>query len=252
MTEKDALITYCLRIADSSLILGQRMAEWCSKGPTLEEDIALSNISLDLFGQSRILYEYISELKGGNTTEDTLAFNRNEREFFNRLITERPNGHFGDTVVRNFLFDTFCYYFYSELSKSTNERLAAFAEKSLKEVTYHMRHNGEWIVRLGDGTDESHEKVQTALNDVWSYTGDMFEMDDIDTFLLEKNIAVDLLSLKGKWLNTVEEVFSKAKLSIPEESFMHSGSLEGKHSEFLGHLLCDMQYLQRAYPEATW
>ncbi len=252
MTKKEALINYCLRIADSSLILGQRMAEWCTNGPTLEEDIALSNISLDLFGQSRILYEYVSELKGGDTTEDSLAFKRNEREFYNRLITERPNGNFGDTIVRNFLFDVFCYYFYTELSKSTDERLAAFAEKSLKEVTYHMRHNGEWIIRLGDGTEESHEKAQNALNNVWAYTDDMFEMDTTDELLISKGIAVDLKSFKDKWFTTVEDVINRATLIVPNDVFMHKGSNEGQHSEFLGHLLCEMQYLQRSYPEATW
>lgn len=252
MTEKEALIKYCLRIADSSLILGQRMSEWCSKGPTLEEDIALSNISLDLFGQARMLLNHTADLMGDGATEDTLAFRRSERQFYNRLITERPNGNFGETVVRNFLFDVFSYLYYTKLKDSTNETLSAFAAKSLKEVTYHMRHNGEWIVRLGDGTEESHNKVQKALNDLWPYTGNMFEMNEVDTLLIEKGIAVDLNSLKEDWTKIVSDVLKRGKLNYPEDCYMQTGSEEGLHSEHFGLLLTDMQYIQRAYPDAKW
>ncbi|PKP39910.1 MAG: phenylacetate-CoA oxygenase subunit PaaI, partial [Bacteroidetes bacterium HGW-Bacteroidetes-15] len=160
MTTKEALINYCLRIGDSSLILGQRMAEWCSNGPTLEEDIALTNMSLDLFGQARMMLTYAGKLEEKGRTEDDFAYHRNEREFFNTLLSERPNGHFGETTARNFLHDAFLYHLYSALTKSKDENIAAFASKSLKEVTYHLRHSSEWVVRLGDGTPESHQKIQ--------------------------------------------------------------------------------------------
>ena len=192
MENKDALINYCLRIGDTSLVLGQRLAEWCSKGPILEEDIALTNISLDLFGQSRMLYSYIADLKGNGETEDTVAFGRNERSFYNALLAERPNGHFGDTIVRGLLVDAFNYHFYTKLKESKDSTLSAFAEKSLKEVTYHLRHSSEWVIRLGDGTEESKSKVQDSLNNLWVYTGDLFDLNDGDHKLISAGIAVDL------------------------------------------------------------
>lgn len=252
MEKKDALINYSLRIADTSLILGQRLAEWCSNGPTLEEDLALTNVSLDLFGQARILLSYAAELMGEGATEDTLAYKRNEREFYNALITERPNGHFGDTIARSFLIDAFNYHFYTELKNSSDETIAAFAEKSLKEVTYHLRHSSEWIVRLGDGTDESHEKIKKSLDKLWSYTGDLFDMDEVDELLIADGIAVDKTKLKPLWNETINTVLKRAKLERPADGFMHKGSLNAIHSEHLGHLLCEMQYIPRAYPNAEW
>lgn len=249
---KEALINYCLRLGDSSLILGQRMAEWCSKGPTLEEDIAMTNISLDLFGQSRIIFDYVTKLKEENITENDLAFKRNEREFFNRLITERPNGHFGDTVARNFLYSAYAVPLYRGLQNSKDETIAAFAEKSLKEMLYHLRHFGEWVIRLGLGTDISKEKIQNAFNDIWGYTDDMFDNAEWDLDLVGKQIAISLEEVKLEWLKTINKVFEKAALKIPEDVFMHLGSNDCLHSEHLGHLLCDMQYLQRAYPNAEW
>tara|TARA_B110000285_G_C14967849_1_gene535012 strand:- start:252 stop:1004 length:753 start_codon:yes stop_codon:yes gene_type:complete len=248
----DALINYCLRIGDSSLVLGQRLGEWCSKGPMLEEDIALTNMSLDLFGQSRMLYGYVAELKGGDETEDTLAFRRNEREFFNSLISERPNGHFGDTIARSFFVDAFNFHFYTKLKESKNEVLSAFAEKSLKEVIYHLRHTSQWVIRLGDGTEESKEKVQGSINALWSYTEDMFDMNEADKTLVKEGIAIDLDSIKADWKKTIDDVLAKAKLTLPENAFMHKGSRQGLHSEFLGHLLCEMQYIQRSYPNSEW
>ena len=248
----DALINYCLRIGDSSLVLGQRLGEWCSKGPMLEEDIALTNMSLDLFGQSRMLYGYVAELKGGDETEDTLAFRRNEREFFNSLISERPNGHFGDTIARSFFVDAFNFHFYTKLKESKNEVLSAFAEKSLKEVIYHLRHTSQWVIRLGDGTEESKEKVQGSINALWSYTEDMFDMNEADETLVKEGIAIDLDSIKADWKKTIDDVLAKAKLTLPENAFMHKGSRQGLHSEFLGHLLCEMQYIQRSYPNSEW
>ena len=248
----DALINYCLRVGDSSLVLGQRLAEWCSNGPMLEEDIALTNMSLDLFGQSRMLYGYVAELKGNGETEDTLAFRRNEREFFNSLISERPNGHFGDTMIRSLFVDAFNFHFYTKLKNSKNEVLSAFAEKSLKEVIYHLRHSSQWVIRLGDGTAESKEKVQNSVNSLWAYTEDMFDMNEGDRKLIEEGIAIDLDSIKAVWRKTIDDVLSKATLSLPINTYMHKGSRNGVHSEFLGHLLCEMQYIQRAYPNSDW
>ena len=252
MTSNEALIKYCLRIGDSSLILGQRMAEWCSNGPVLEEDIAMSNISLDLFGQARTLLTYAGELENKGRTENDFAFKRLEREFYNTLLSERPNGHFGDTTARNLLHSAFTFHLYKALSKSKDENIAAFAAKSLKEVTYHLRHSAEWLVRLGDGTKESHEKVQQSVNELWEYTGDLFAMNEVDEMLIKDYIAVDLSSIKVLWDETINEVFNRATISRPADSFMQKGSLNGMHSEDLGHILTEMQFLPRAYPDAKW
>jgi len=252
MTTKEALINYCLRLGDSSLILGQRMTEWCSKGPFLEEDIALSNVGLDLLGQARVMLTYAGEIEEKGRTEDDLAYKRNEREFYNTLLSERPNGHFGDTIVRNFLHQSFYLHLYEALSTSKNETIAAHASKSLKEVIYHVRHASEWIIRLGDGTEESHQKIQKSIDDLWAYTGDLFEMNEVDTLLIKEGIATDLTVVKTKWNASVSEVLNKATLNMPEDGYMHSGRLNALHSEQLGHMLGEMQYLQRSYPDAKW
>jgi ring-1,2-phenylacetyl-CoA epoxidase subunit PaaC len=246
-----ALFTYTLRIADSSLILGQRMSEWCSKGPTLEEDIALSNISLDLFGQANGFYEYASQLDGKRSA-DNLAFLRNERGFFNHQIVEIENGHFGNTTVRNFLHDTFNFLFYTELSNSKDNTLAALAVKSLKEVKYHLRHSTNWLIRLGDGTKKSNTKAQEALELLWQYTAELFEMDEIDTELFNAGIAVDNKALKLEWDEIVNRTLKKAKLNRPENGYMATGGKKGVHTEYLGFLLAEMQFLPRAYPNAKW
>jgi ring-1,2-phenylacetyl-CoA epoxidase subunit PaaC len=252
MTVNDALVNYCLRLGDSSLILGQRMAEWCSKGPILEEDIALSNIGLDLFGQARTMLTYAGELEGKGRTENDLAYKRLEREFFNNLLSERPNGHFGDTVIRNLLHSSFYYHLYTKLTNSSNENIAAFAAKSLKEVTYHLRHSAEWVVRLGDGTKESHHKIQESLNNIWEYTADLFAMNEVDELLIKEKISVDLNTILPLWNETINQVFERATLTRPIDGFMQKGSLDGIHSEDLGHLLTEMQFLPRAYPDAKW
>lgn len=252
MTTNEALVKYCLRLGDSSLILGQRMADWCSKGPYLEEDIALSNIGLDLFGQARTMLTYAGNIEGKGRTEDDLAFKRNEREFYNCLLSERPNGHFGDTTVRNMMHSAFFYHLYEALSSSKDETIAAHAAKSIKEITYHLRHSAEWVVRLGDGTEESHEKVQTSLNDLWEYSNDLFAMNEVDETLIKEGIAVDLETIRPKWEQTVNEILERATLKIPMGVYMQKGSLEGLHTEDLGHMLADMQYLPRAYPDAKW
>lgn len=252
MTTNEALVKYCLRLGDSSLILGQRMAEWCSNGPVLEEDIAMSNISLDLFGQARTMLTYAGEIEGKGRTENDFAYKRLEREFFNNLLSERPNGHFGDTVIRNLLHSAFTYHLYSQLKDSKDKTIAAFAAKSLKEVTYHLRHSAEWTVRLGDGTEESHVKVQESLNNIWEYTDDLFAMNEVDCLLIKEGITVDLTTTKKLWDITINEVLDRATLTRPQDKFMQKGSLEGMHSEDLGHLLTEMQYLPRAYPDAKW
>jgi len=252
MTKNEALVKYCLRLGDSSLILGQRMAEWCSNGPVLEEDIAMSNIGLDLFGQSRTMLTYAGEIEGKGRTENDFAFKRLEREFFNNLMSERPNGHFGDTVARNLFLSAYTYHLYKKLSSSSDSTIAAFATKSLKEVTYHLRHSAEWVVRLGDGTEESHSKTQQSVDDLWEYTADLFAMNEVDELLIKENVAIDLNEIKPLWDNTINEVLERATLTRPEDIFMQSGSLNGMHSEALGHLLTEMQFLPRAYPNAKW
>lgn len=245
------LFQYTLRIADSSLILGQRMSEWCSKGPTLEEDIAMSNIGLDLFGQANGFYEYASQLDGSKSA-DELAFQRNEREFFNHQLTEQENGNFGTTTVRNFLHDAYNFLFYTKLSESKDETLAAIAAKSLKEVKYHLRHSSNWLIRLGDGTKESNLKAQDALDYLWQYTGELFEMDEIDNEILDQGIGVDNSKLKKAWNEIVYNTLKKANLNRPKDGYMASGSKKGIHTEHLGFLLAEMQFLPRAYPDAKW
>jgi len=246
-----SLFTYTLRIADNSLILGQRMSEWCSNGPTLEEDIAMSNISLDMFGQANGFYQYAAQLDGTKSA-DELAFRRNEREFFNHQLVEQENGNFGTTMVRNFLHDVFNFLFYTELSKSKDETLSALASKSLKEVKYHLRHSSNWLIRLGDGTGESNTKAQEALEELWMYTGELFEMDNLDAELLNSGIAVDNSALKLEWDIMVNKTLVKAKLTRPEDAYMATGGKKGLHTEYLGYILSEMQFLQRAYPDAKW
>jgi ring-1,2-phenylacetyl-CoA epoxidase subunit PaaC len=245
------LFTYTLRIADSSLILGQRMSEWCSNGPTLEEDIAMSNISLDMFGQANGFYQYAAQLDGAKSA-DELAFRRNEREFFNHQLVEQENGNFGTTIVRNFLHDVFNFLFYTQLATSKDETLSALASKSLKEVKYHLRHSSNWLVRLGDGTDESNTKTQVALDELWMYTGELFEMDEVDAELVNSGIAVDNSVLKSDWDTMVNNILTKAKLTRPEDAYMATGGKKGLHTEYLGFILSEMQFLQRAYPDAKW
>tara|TARA_B100000767_G_scaffold66114_1_gene62512 strand:+ start:1939 stop:2688 length:750 start_codon:yes stop_codon:yes gene_type:complete len=247
----EILFKYTLRIADSSLILGQRMSEWCSKGPTLEEDIALSNIALDLFGQSNGFYSYASQIEGIKSADD-LAFLRNEREFFNHQIVELENGNFGDTIVRNFLYDSYNFLFYSALKNSNDETLAALATKSLKEVKYHLRHSKNWLIRLGDGTEESNTKVQKALDNIWQYTSDLFEMDAIDLEMCKQKIGVNNTDLKTEWNKIINLTLQEAKLNRPNDGYIASGGKNGIHTEYLGFLLAEMQFMQRSYPNAKW
>jgi len=250
--ENQHLYNYTLRLADSELILGHRLSEWCGHGPELEEDIALINIALDHLGQCRSFYQYAALLKGDGTTEDDLAYHRNESDFQNFLICEQDNGHYGNTIARSFFYDTYRLLYYQELLKSNDETLAAIAEKSLKEVKYHFRHSAEWVIRLGDGTQESHTKIQEAIDDIWTYTGELFDIDNVDQDAIDRGYGVDLLLVKQRWLDKVTEVLQEATLTLPEDDFFQSGGKTGVHTEQLGFILAEMQYLARQHPKAVW
>jgi ring-1,2-phenylacetyl-CoA epoxidase subunit PaaC len=236
-----------LHLADSTLLLAQKNAEWCGHGPVLEQDIAITNISLDLLGQSRNFYQYAATLIGNNATEDTLAYLRTEREYKNLLITELPNGDWAQSVLRQFLFSAYQQLLFTDLQHSNDEQLAAIAAKSLKEVSYHVRWSGEWVIRLGDGTDESHQRLFNALEELWPYTGEMFMPADYET---ASNIQPE--KYKDAWTVKVRDVFREARLTIPEKKFMQSGGKQGKHTEHLGYILAELQHMQRTYPGSEW
>ena len=252
MTNKETLINYCLRMGDDALILGHRLSEWCSNGPILEEDLALTNFALDMIGRAQALLAYAAELKGKNFTADDLAYRRSEREYYNHLLMEQDNGDFAHTIARQLFISTFELYFYEALQQSKDATLAAIAAKTIKEVKYHVRHATDWTIRLGDGTSESKKRMQEAINDLWMYTGELFEMDDTTATLLHEGIAVDVTPLKTIWHNHIKQVLAEAILKLPEDGYMQTGGLKGMHSEQLGHILSEMQYLQRAYPDAKW
>jgi ring-1,2-phenylacetyl-CoA epoxidase subunit PaaC len=242
-----SLIDYTLHLADTSLILAQRNAEWCGHGPILEQDIAITNISLDQLGQSRNFYQYAATLIGNNATEDSLAYLRTEREFKNCLLAEQPNGDWAQTVLRQFFFSACQYLLYEKLQNSNDEQIAAIAAKALKEVTYHQRWSSEWVIRLGDGTDESHQRMIKAIDELWSYTGEMFVPADY-----EIKAGYDVSLLKDDWMKKVTAVFEEATLPVPEKVFMQTGGKTGTHTEHLGFILTELQYLQRTYPNAAW
>lgn len=252
MENRDQLFQYCLRLGDSSLVIGHRLSEWCGHGPILEEDIAMTNISLDLIGQARIMLTYAGQVEGKGRSEDDLAYLRDAMDFRNLMLTEQTNGDFAKTMMRQFFFSTFCYYLYQQLTKSKDSTIAAFAEKSLKEVTYHVRHSSDWVIRLGDGTEESHQRAQDAADELWMYTGEMFSPDEVDDSMLKAGIGADLGKVKEEWMKLVNDIFSKATLKVPSGSYMITGSKQGKHTEHLGYLLAEMQFLPRAYPGASW
>ncbi|MBW0160565.1 MAG: phenylacetate-CoA oxygenase subunit PaaC [Sediminibacterium sp. Gen4] len=247
-----SLIDYTLHLADNALIIGHRNSEWCGHGPVLEQDIAISNIALDFIGQARNFYQYAAELAGNNATEDTLAFLRDVPEYKNVLITELPNGDWAQTTLRQFLFSTYQYYFYQQLQNSSDTRLAAIAAKSLKEVTYHLRWSSEWVIRLGDGTEESKQRLLTAVDELWNFTGELFLPAAYETALMQEDIGVDLSIIREQWHQKVQEVFAEATIQIPEKSWAQQGGKTGIHTEHLGYILAEMQFLQRAYPGAEW
>lgn len=243
---------YILRIADNTLILGQRLSEWCGHGPVLEQDIALTNIALDLIGHARSLYQYAAELEGEGRSEDELAFHRDAWDFYNLLLVEQPNTDFAHTIVRQFFFDAFNFYFHQELLQSQDTHLAAIAEKSIKEVTYHLRYSSEWMIRLGDGTEVSYQKMQAAVDKLWPFSGEALESDELDQKMFEAGIGVDLNKIKPLVAQKVKEILSEATLQQPDNAWMQRGGKTGQHTEHLGYVLAEMQYLQRAYPGLEW
>lgn len=252
MSDQELLFAYLLRLGDNSLILGQRLSAWCGHGPVLEQDIALTNIALDLFGQTRSLLQYAAILEGKGRTEDDLAFLRDVRDFRNCLLVEHPNVDFAYTIARQFFFDTYHFFLLEQLQDHSDAQLSAIAKKSLKEVTYHLRFSSEWMIRLGDGTAVSHQKLQTAVDELWTYTGELYTPDDLDLELTTRDLAPDLKQLENLYLRKVRDIFDTATLSLPDTAFMQTGGKQGRHTEHLGHLLSDMQFLQRAYPGLTW
>lgn len=249
--QKD-LFEYVLRLGDNALVLGQRLGEWCGHGPVLEEDIALTNISLDLIGQARSLLTYAGEIEGLGRDEDKLAFFRDAADFRNLLLLEQPNGDFGDSIARSFLYDHFAYLLYEALLQSNDTQIAAIAAKSLKEVTYHRRHSSEWVIRLGDGTPESHARIQESINNLWEYTGEMFKTDGVESACASLGAGVEPSSLYASWKKNVAAVLLEATLEIPADGWMQKGGKQGVHTEHIGFLLAEMQHIPRTYPDAQW
>jgi ring-1,2-phenylacetyl-CoA epoxidase subunit PaaC len=246
------LFTYTLRLADNALVLGHRLSEWCGHGPMLEEDLALANMALDCIGQARNFYQYAGEIEGKGRSEDDLAYLRDGPDFTNILLVERPRGDFAFTILRQLLYAAFMHPFFGHLASSKDERLASIAAKGEKEMAYHLRHSAEWVIRLGDGTEESASRLSEALADLWPFTGEMFEADAAERALIEAGVAVDPARIRPLWLETVDRVFAEALLARPADGWMQSGGRRGEHSEHLGHLLADLQFMQRTYPGSTW
>ena len=250
--QDQALFEYVLRLADDSLILGQRLGEWCGHGPILEEDIALTNISLDLIGQAISLYDFAAELEGAGKNHDQLAYLRFENEYKNVLLVEQPNGDFAMTILRQFFFDAFRLPLYEALMQSPVSQLAAIAAKSVKETRYHLKHTSEWVIRMGDGTDESHERAQAAIDHLWRYTSELFYEDNKDEQLQALEQVPSLKGIQANWMETVKAVLYEATLAIPTNNWKFEGGREGRHSEHMGYILADLQYMQRAYPNMEW
>jgi ring-1,2-phenylacetyl-CoA epoxidase subunit PaaC len=247
-----ALFPYTLALADDALVLGHRLSEWIGYAPVLEEELALGNIALDLIGEARALYAYAGAIENKGRDEDALAYRRDAHEFLNLLLVEQPNGDFALTIARQVLYSAFIHPFWRELASSRDETLAAIAAKAEKEAAYHLRHAGEWLIRLGDGTEESHRRAQNALDELWPYTGEMFMVEHETEALIADGIAVDRARLRPEWERTVADLLTRATLKHPMDGWMQQGGRRGHHSEHLGHLLAEMQFLQRAYPGATW
>ncbi|MCD0505418.1 1,2-phenylacetyl-CoA epoxidase subunit PaaC [Bordetella petrii] len=250
------LFEYLLRLGDTSLILSQRLSEWCGHGPALEEDLALTNTALDLLGQARMWLTLAGEVEGAGRDEDALAYFRHAPEFRNAVLVERPNGHYGNTLARQFFFDVWHYFLLQRLTQSSDERVAAIAAKSLKEVTYHVRRSSDLVVRLGDGSQESHARMQDAIDDAWRYTGELFADDDVDRDMAARGIGCTLAALREPWLQHVREVLGEATLALPDDAeaghAAFQGGRQGRHTEALSYVLAEMQSLPRAYPGAVW
>lgn len=246
------LVRYLLRRADDALILGHRLSEWCGHAPAMEEEMALANMGLDLLGQARSLYTYAAEVEGQGRTEDDFAYLRGERAYGNLLLVEQPNGDFAQTMARQLIYSAFIDPYWRELMASPDATLAAIAAKAEKESAYHVRHCAEWLIRLGDGTAESHARAQAAVDGLWPFTGELFEADEGEEGLIADGVVPDPDSLRAVWTATVSGVLAQATLTLPQDGWMQKGGRDGRHSEHLGPLLTELQYLQRTFPGAVW
>lgn len=252
MSSKEAIKQYAIRLGDDALVLGHRLSEWCSNAPFLEEDLALTNVSLDFIGRARMFYTYAAEIDGGDFTENSYAYQRDCREFSNLLIHELPRGDFAFSMARQYLVDEFSLPYMERLQDSADETLAAIAAKAVKESRYHLRRSRDWMLRLGDGTAESHDRLQSALDDLWGYTPEMFDMDALEQELVAAGIAVDSAALQADWKQAVTATFGEASIQVPETAWQIKGGRQGMHTESLGHLLSELQFVQRAYPGLEW
>ena len=252
MAKNETLIAYVLRLGDNAMILGQRLTEIVAAGPELEEELANANLALDYLGQARMFYAYAGELEDKGRGEDDFAFLREEGEFRNLLLLEQPNGHFGDTIARQALFDIFYLLQLEALQNCSDERLAEIAEKSAKEIRYHIRHSRQWMVRLGGGTEESHQRLTKSVQDLWNYTGEMFSNDEIDDAMTKDWNGPDLSLLKQHWQADVDEMLSESTIPLPKDVWMDGGGKQGRHTEHMGYLIAEMQHLQRVHPGLSW
>jgi len=250
--QKKILTNYCIALGDDSLILGHRISEWCSKAPFLEEDLALTNVALDFIGRARMFYSYAAELEDEGRSEDDIAYLRDCREFRNFLFNELPIGDFAFTMARQLMVDTFDMGFFTQLQKSNDEVLASIAAKAIKESRYHLRRSQDWVKRLGDGTDESHKRVQHAFDQLWGYAAELFDISTDEMELVRSGIAVDRSLLKTAWKKSISETLAAATLKLPADDWAIGGGRDGQHSEHLGFLLAEMQILQRSYPGQQW
>jgi len=256
MTEQpaanDAFFQYLLRLGDDRLVLGHRLSEWCGHGPILEEDIALANTALDLIGQANLLLKLSGEIEGQGRSADALAYFREAIDYRNLQMVELPKGDFAFTIVRQFLFSSFALLQMDALTKSSHPELAGIAAKAVKETKYHVRHSGQWVITLGDGTAESHDRAQRALDDLWRYTGEFFLSDDVERTVASEGVGVDPSTLEPAWRQQVEDVVRRATLMLPSSTYMQRGGRTGRHTEHLGHLLTEMQIVARSHPGAEW
>lgn len=251
--ENQAFISYLLRLADDRLILGQRVSDWCGHGPILEEDLALANMALDLIGHSAALYGLAADIEGKGNDEDHFAYFRDDTDFVNLQFCELPKGDFAFTIARQFIFSAFSYFQYEILKNSENEQFQGMVNKHLKEIKYHLRHCRDWVLKLSDGTQESHNRIQEAFDEIWMYVGELFYSDEVDESVIKAGNGADTATFKDKFKALVEETLEEATLTVPDwDQFMISGSRKGMHTEYLGHMLAQMQFLRRSHPEAVW
>ncbi|MDZ7719613.1 MAG: 1,2-phenylacetyl-CoA epoxidase subunit PaaC [Balneolaceae bacterium] len=252
-TKNKILVEVMLRLADDRLIHGHRLSEWTGHGPELEEDLALANVALDMIGHAAALYSYAAEIEG-KEDEDYYAYFRDDIDFKNVAMMELPKGDFAFTIARLFLFSAYSYHLYKDLIQTVeDEQLNGMLQKHFKEIKYHLRHSREWVLRLGDGTEESHKRIQNAFDEIWMYTGELFDLDEADQAAIEQRLFVDVTAFRNEWKSLVNEVLKEATLNVPDDDqYMFSGARQGRHTEYLGRLLAEMQFLRRSYPDAEW